>query len=70
MRTIHVNVAGFTHECDEDEATEMFLSLKQGLEEAGVKTEKLPALPGYSNAQTFRRKPLATVVPVVMLTDC
>lgn len=68
MKTIHVNVAGIAHECDEDEAVEMFLSLKQGLEDAGVKTEKLSTLSRPKGNQAFRRKPLG--VAIAAQTDC
>ncbi|WP_046080012.1 hypothetical protein [Halomonas sp. HG01] len=70
MRTIHVNVAGFDHECSEDEAVEMFLSLKQGLEDAGVKTEKLSTVPRPKGNQAFHRNPLGDAVPSAHLTDC
>ncbi|WP_069384040.1 hypothetical protein [Halomonas caseinilytica] len=70
MRTIHVNVAGFDHECDENEAVEMFLSLKQGLEDAGVKTEKLSTVPRPKGSQTFHRNPLGEAVALAGLTDC
>ncbi|MDV6319587.1 hypothetical protein [Chromohalobacter sp. HP20-39] len=70
MRTIHVDVAGVDHECDEDEAVEMFLSLKEGLEGAGVKTEKLSTIPRPKGSQTFHRTPLGMAIATAQLTDC
>jgi len=70
MRTIHVNVAGIDHECAEEEAVEMFLSLKEGLEDAGVKTEKLSTIPRPKSNQSFHRKPLGVAVASANLTDC
>ncbi|MCK0767942.1 MULTISPECIES: hypothetical protein [Chromohalobacter] len=70
MRTIHVDVAGVDHECDENEAVEMFLSLKEGLEDAGVKTEKLSTIPRPNGSQVFHRHPLGVAIAMTHLTDC
>lgn len=69
MRTVTVDVAGIPHECTEDEAIEMFCSLKQGLEDAGIKTEKLSTVQ-RPRSQAFRRKPLNAAMATAHLTDC